>query len=1244
MRKGADEFNTYGIGNPDGVQKGFTDFKRLSFDNDEKLANVKELPTKDVKEISSYDEYPKLRNKPKADAPKNSNGSNQQQNLDHVTQQSAAAQAVTQSAVATTSATLTLGALSVSGAVAAAVVTLVMVAAAVANAFSFVVSMLSATYSSLAFEVAIENNEDNQEFRAVLYDMDYNIVQELSLTETQVVLFEGLTETTEYRFVVYNAKGETVFDQKYMTPAMRDDESAIKIETEPIKDNILAFTLSMPQSLANNAYTLRVVDQNGKQLYVKDDTKAIDTHQVVVPDNVDILISVSFGNRVAYQIKVSTKEAILEYEEPVIDWSTAQNGSVWASFVLKSDPTVVETVEGTYVDTARIEPTFVLDGSVSSTVTLDFKGRRYSIDTNRTLPAECKNYTFDSFRWTDAGLDEAPAVSALFISNINSTTKLVPVEPEIGEEHTDRELRIHYIDYTATLETPDDTYTGSHSTQLTNYSVEVGETQVTPSTGLLNFSYFVNYDGLEEPLIIEAECDNYAIRANSITYDISYRGDEYPYVIEAEEDYVFEVDNLRIMISDDQKHVELLGAYLYIETAETYIFADTYFNIPFTKIRENAFSDSMVRYIELPDGVVNFEEGACANCSLEGVDFRGRITSLPARMFEGTSVSPTTILENNPYVTRIEERAFASPQAIDESIEIPNNVTYIGDSAFAGWNSISSITLPFTGQSPNATGTYKLFGFIFGTTQYEGGVSTGQTDGTTTKYYYIPQYLSTIIYTGDVIQPYAFYGVQGQNKDPGEGYGFELLTDAQTISTHAFENSYVKEVVTRNLSGITIGAQAFKTTDLLTKFDSNTAGELDFSHISTIGTEAFSGAAAISLVIPNNVTSIGAGAFGEMPNLENIETAILGGSTDGGASNDVLYFGYVFSSRTWMSVSDAETATSFSNTTYYLARPLDIVYTGTVIESYALSGTSAIDTLTLTNNLETVLNHAFYNTVIDGGITIPNTVTSIGSYAFASDSVTGNAVVSLTFEAGGDDDLEIDSYAFSKNGSITSINLPTRTTALGDHSLEYCGNLESYSAPFVGNGTDGSTFADLCAATSGQSAESNTVVAATFKEEDGTTTPTVYWPANLTDVTFTGAVVPAYAFYSNGPSGCLYNNITLSHVVEIGNHAFAGMQVSNSISIDFDTLEVVGESAFESAWLSEFTFTDTLRYIGNNAFKNTVLPNNAGNTSFLPDFEDANAMWELENISTAYLEQITAAQMANNFMNYTEGYTLSKSI
>jgi len=70
------------------------------------------------------------------------------------------------------------------------------------------------------------------------------------------------------------------------------------------------------------------------------------------------------------------------------------------------------------------------------------------------------------------------------------------------------------------------------------------------------------------------------------------------------------------------------------------------------------------------------------------------------------------------------------------------------------------MTLPFVGESSTATSASPstLFGYIFGTSSYTGGVETEQYySGYFSATYYIPTTLNTVIITGGNILYGAFY-------------------------------------------------------------------------------------------------------------------------------------------------------------------------------------------------------------------------------------------------------------------------------------------------------------------------------------------------------------------------------------------------------------------------------------------------------------------------------------------------------
>ena len=105
-------------------------------------------------------------------------------------------------------------------------------------------------------------------------------------------------------------------------------------------------------------------------------------------------------------------------------------------------------------------------------------------------------------------------------------------------------------------------------------------------------------------------------------------------------------------------------------------------------------------------------------------------------------------------VVSIQNFAFKGCSSI-KSISVPKSITTIGIGAFCGCSSLQSIVLPFIGNS--ATSTSVTFGYVFGDTNYDGGVATDQSySGSWYKTYYIPKSLESVTITSGSIPNYAF--------------------------------------------------------------------------------------------------------------------------------------------------------------------------------------------------------------------------------------------------------------------------------------------------------------------------------------------------------------------------------------------------------------------------------------------------------------------------------------------------------
>jgi len=112
-----------------------------------------------------------------------------------------------------------------------------------------------------------------------------------------------------------------------------------------------------------------------------------------------------------------------------------------------------------------------------------------------------------------------------------------------------------------------------------------------------------------------------------------------------------------------------------------------------TRIGNRAFCDcTSLRSVTIPDSVTTISGSAFSGCmSLTSVTIPGSVKSLSDSIFSGCmSLTSVTIPDS---VTSISDRMFSGCGSIT-SIKIPGSVTHIGERAFEGCHSLTSITIP----------------------------------------------------------------------------------------------------------------------------------------------------------------------------------------------------------------------------------------------------------------------------------------------------------------------------------------------------------------------------------------------------------------------------------------------------------------------------------------------------------------------------------------------------------------------
>ena len=450
--------------------------------------------------------------------------------------------------------------------------------------------------------------------------------------------------------------------------------------------------------------------------------------------------------------------------------------------------------------------------------------------------------------------------------------------------------------------------------------------------------------------------------------------------------------------------------------------------------------------VTIPNSVTTIGLMAFYECSgLTSVTIGNSVTTIGSEAFHGCSRLTSVTIGNS--VTSIGFWAFGDCYGLT-SVEIPNSVTTIAGCAFQNCSGLTSVTI---GNSVTTIGDCAFAN------------CSGLTSVT------IPNSVTTI--EGD-----AFWGCSA----------LETLY-FNAVSCNDFGNAMGPFLNCNNISNIFLGDSVKTIPAYFAPGLSKITNIIIPNSVIHIGECAFQGCSGLtSVTIGNSVTTIGDGAFYECSRLTSVtignSVTTIGdcafynctGLTSVTIPNSVTHIGgWAFSGCSGLtSVNIPNSVTTIDDGAFESCSGLtsiDIPNSVTTIGSWAFSGCSGLTSIDIPNSVTTIGDYAFRycsgltcvivesgnsnydsryncnaiietasNTLIAGckNTTIPNSVTSIGNYAFSACS--GLTSINIPNSV-----ITIGDFAFYNCTGLTSITIPNSVTTIGNGAFQGCAELDT---------------------------------------------------------------------------------------------------------------------------------------------------------------------------------------------------------